>query len=129
MDILIYIMLGLTSVVGLTFIVERALALRWSKVAPPEITAVLAACRSHDDVKKLSRICEENPSTLGRLLLLAADHLDWPPEFADEIWQDWERKNEEQFGDDWPTVQGIIGDFEEMGIFLLDPSPSNIRFR
>ena len=38
MDILIYILLGATSVVGLTFIVERALALRWAKVVPPKIT-------------------------------------------------------------------------------------------
>jgi biopolymer transport protein ExbB len=78
MDTLIYILLGLTSVVGLTFIVERALALRWRKVAPPEITAALAACKSRDDVKILCRVCEQKPSTLGRLLLLASDHLEWP---------------------------------------------------
>ena len=78
MDILIYILLGLTSVVGLTFIVERALALRWGKVAPPEITAALAGCKSHEDVKILCRVCEQKPSSLGRLLLLASDHLDWP---------------------------------------------------
>lgn len=64
-----------------------------------------------------------------RILDFGADHLDWPPEFSDEIWADWERKNEEQFGADWPAVQMIIGDFEDMGIFLLDPSPANIRFR
>jgi biopolymer transport protein ExbB len=78
MDILIYILLGFTSVVGLTFIVERALALRWQKVAPPEITAALAACKGRDDVKILRRVCEQKPSSLGRLLLLASDHLDWP---------------------------------------------------
>jgi biopolymer transport protein ExbB len=78
MDILIYILLGFTSVVGLTFIVERALALRWQKVAPPEITAALAASKSRDDVKILCRVCEQKPSSLGRLLLLASDHLDWP---------------------------------------------------
>jgi hypothetical protein len=39
MDTLIYALLGLTSVVGLAFIVERALALRWGKVVPREITA------------------------------------------------------------------------------------------
>jgi biopolymer transport protein ExbB len=71
-------LLGFTSVVGLTFIVERALALRWQKVAPPEITAALAASKSRDDVKILCRVCEQKPSSLGRLLLLASDHLDWP---------------------------------------------------
>jgi biopolymer transport protein ExbB len=78
MDALIYILLALTSVVGLAFIVERGLALRWGKVVPPDITAALAACQSRDDVEKLRRVCAQKPSALGRLLTLAADHLDWP---------------------------------------------------
>ena len=78
MEILVYLMLALTSVVGLTFIVERALMLRWAKVVPPQITDTLAACKSRDGVKALRRACEQKPSPLGRLLLLAADHLDWP---------------------------------------------------
>ena len=78
MEIPVYIMLGLTSVVGLAFIVERALALRWGKVVPPQIADTLAACKSRDDMKVLRRVCAQKPSPLGRLLLLAADHLDWP---------------------------------------------------
>jgi biopolymer transport protein ExbB len=75
---LIYILLGLTSVVGLAFIVERGLMLRWSRVVPPAVTRSLAACRTRDDVKALRRVCEQKPSPLGRLLLLAADSLDQP---------------------------------------------------
>lgn len=78
MEILIYLVLGLTSVVGLAFIVERSLTLRWAKVVPPQITDALAACKTRDQVKMLRRLCEQKPSPLGRLLLLAADHLDWP---------------------------------------------------
>jgi len=78
MDLLIYILLGLTSVVGVTFVVERAWTLRWNKVVPPEITASLVACKSGDDLAKLCAVCKSNPSPLGRLLLLAANHLDWP---------------------------------------------------
>ena len=78
MDALIYILLALTSVVGLAFIVERGLALRWGKVVPPDITVALAACKTPDDVEKLRRVCAQKPSALGRLLTLAADHLDWP---------------------------------------------------
>jgi biopolymer transport protein ExbB len=73
----VYILLGLTSVVGLTFIVERAWTLRWGKVVPRLITDALPACRTRDDVKMLCRLCEQKPSPLGRLLLLASDHLDW----------------------------------------------------
>ena len=72
MDTFIYILLGLTSVIGLAFIVERGLVLRWSRVVPPAITRSLAACQTREDVKMLCRICEKKPSPLGRLLLLAA---------------------------------------------------------
>ncbi len=75
---LIYILLGLTSVVGLAFIVERGLTLRWNKVVPREIARSLAACRTRDDVKALRHACEKKPSPLGRLLLLAAENLDRP---------------------------------------------------
>ncbi len=78
MDSLIYILLAVTSVVGLAFIVERGLALRWGKVVPPVITTALAACKSRSDVEVLRRVCAQKPSSLGRLLTLAADHLDWP---------------------------------------------------
>lgn len=78
MDTVIYILLGLTSIVGLTFIAERAWVLRWSKVVPPQIAMALEMCRSRENVKTLRQVCEQSPSPLGRLLLLAADHLDWP---------------------------------------------------
>jgi len=80
MEILIYALLVLTSVVGLAFIVERAWTLRWQKVVPSEITTSLAACKSRADVQNLCRVCGQKPSPLGRLLLLAAAHLDWAEE-------------------------------------------------
>jgi hypothetical protein len=63
------------------------------------------------------------------VLDFAGAFLDFPPEFADEVWADWNRKNQEQFGDDWPEAQVILAELEEFGIYMLDPSPSNIRFR
>src|SRR6185369_7479958 len=78
MEILIYILLGLTSIIGLTFIVERGIALRWQKVVPPEIEAAVQSCQSPEDVSLLQRVCQQKPSALGRLLLLATEHLDWP---------------------------------------------------
>jgi biopolymer transport protein ExbB len=78
MDELIYALLALTSVVGLAFIVERGLALRWGRVVPGEVTQALAACKTRADVDKLLQVCAKKTSPLGRLLTLAADHLDWP---------------------------------------------------
>ncbi len=78
MEYLIYGLLIATSVVGLTFIVERAFALRWNKVVPPEIEAAVQSCQSADDVPMLRRVCQKHDAPLSRLLLLAADHLNWP---------------------------------------------------
>ncbi|MGO8763910.1 MAG: MotA/TolQ/ExbB proton channel family protein [Limisphaerales bacterium] len=74
---LIYILLGLTSIVGLAFIVERWWALRWKRVVPPEIATALLKCHTREDVQKVVRLCELNPSPLGRLIQLAAERLDW----------------------------------------------------
>lgn len=63
------------------------------------------------------------------VLDFAGAYLDFPPKFSEEVWADWNRKNEEQFGGDWPAAQVILGELEDVGIHMLDPSPSNICFR
>jgi len=63
------------------------------------------------------------------VLDFAGAHLDFPPHFSAEAWEEWADKNEEQFGEDWPKAQAILADLEENGIHMLDPSPSNLRFR
>jgi biopolymer transport protein ExbB len=78
MEIAVYTLLGLTSVIGLGVILWRAWVLRWNQVAPPAIAAALAECRNPDEVATLREACQNNPSSLGRLLLFAANHLDWP---------------------------------------------------
>src|SRR5207237_4595762 len=75
----VYILLGLASVVGLAFVIERGIALRWQRVVPLEIDAAVESCQTPEDVPMLRRVCQQhNASPMSRLLLLAADHLDWP---------------------------------------------------
>ena len=78
MEYIVYILLGLTSVVGLAFIVERGIALQWRRVVPSEIERAVQSCQSREDVAMLRRLCEQKPSPLSRLLLEASEHLDWP---------------------------------------------------
>jgi biopolymer transport protein ExbB len=78
MEPVIYVLLFVTSVVGLTFIVERGIALRWRRVVPTVIESAVESCQSPEDVAMLRRVCQQHPSPIGRLLLLAAEHLDWP---------------------------------------------------
>lgn len=78
MEYIVYLLLGLTSIVGLTFVIERAIALQWRKAVPSEIATAVQSCQTREDVALLRRVCEQKPSPLGRLLLQASEHLDWP---------------------------------------------------
>ena len=78
MEQLIIGLLVLASSIGLTFIVERGLALRRSKVVPESVEEAVENCRSAAELPMLQRICEQNPSPLSRLLLAAVEHRDWP---------------------------------------------------
>jgi biopolymer transport protein ExbB len=71
-------LLVLTSIVGLAFILERGWALRWKRVVPPEVEKAVEECRSQIEVSELRQICKLRPSPLSRLLLVAAEHLNWP---------------------------------------------------
>lgn len=78
MEPVVYALLIFTSVVGLTFIVERGIALRWRRVVPPQVEAAVESCQSPEDVPMLRRVCQQHDSPMSRLLLVAAEHLDWP---------------------------------------------------
>lgn len=77
MELIIIGVLLLASVAGLTFIVERGLALRASKVIPPAVEGALETFRTADDLPMLRRICQQHPSPLSRLLLFADKHRNW----------------------------------------------------
>jgi biopolymer transport protein ExbB len=78
METFIIVLLMLTSVVGVTFIVERALALRRSRVLPEVVLATAESCRTEADLPALRSVCKETPSPISRLLLFADTHRDWP---------------------------------------------------
>ena len=78
MELLVYILLIATSVVGLTFIIERGLALRWTRVLPPTVEAAVRSYGQGGQLDTLRSVCSRHPSALSRLILLASEHLDWP---------------------------------------------------
>jgi biopolymer transport protein ExbB len=73
---IIYLLL-FASVIGLTIIVERALALRSRRILPPEVEGALASCRTAEDLPMLLGICAQHPSPLSRLILQAAERRHW----------------------------------------------------
>jgi biopolymer transport protein ExbB len=80
MELLVYILLLITSIIGLTFVVERGIALRWQAVIPSEIEAAVESCQTRADLPVLQRVCQQKKSPLSRLLLQGAARLDWPME-------------------------------------------------
>lgn len=70
--------LVLTSIAGVTFIIERGLALRWNKVIPPEVENAVERCDSPKGAETVENVCRAYPSAISRLLLLAKEHLSWP---------------------------------------------------
>lgn len=80
MEFAVYLLLGLTSVVGTAVIIWRAWMLRWNAVVPPEVVEALAGCRTPEELNSLRALCGKTPSPLGRLVLLAAGRLDWSKE-------------------------------------------------
>jgi biopolymer transport protein ExbB len=78
MEQVFYILLILTSIIGLAFIIERGIALQARKVTPRDVEVAVSLCRSVADVPKLREVCEKTPAPLSRLLLVATDHLHWP---------------------------------------------------
>ena len=80
---------------------------------------------SEDGLRILEMTIVERPFVLD----FAGAHLDARPAFSEEIWADWEADKREKFEDRWPEVRRILDAFEELGVHLLDVSPSNITFR
>ena len=78
MENIIYGLLVLTSVIGLAVIIERGIALRTGRIVPPAVEGALQACRHEADWPALQRICDQHPSPLSRLLLLAGQRRNWP---------------------------------------------------
>jgi biopolymer transport protein ExbB len=72
------ILLVLTSIVGLTFIIERGLALRWGRVIPRDVEQAVNRCQQTEDLTELRQVCHARPSSFSRLLLTAHDHLHRP---------------------------------------------------
>lgn len=79
-------LLVITSLVALTFIIERGWALRWRRVIPAALEAGVENCQGMDNLVRIQQLCRRYASPLGRLLQVGAAHMDWPkPENTDAI--------------------------------------------
>ena len=55
-------------------------------------------------------------------------YLDRPPDYSEEVWDDWRVQKAEAFEENWLAVEEILATFRLFGIFIADVNPGNIRF-
>lgn len=62
------------------------------------------------------------------VLDFAGAYLYEPPEFPEDVMEEWRAEKQEQFGARWPEVQAILRFLEGYDIFMVDVNPGNISF-
>jgi hypothetical protein len=62
------------------------------------------------------------------VLDFAGAYLDARPDFPADVWADWEAGKREQFETRWPAVKAVLAALEELNIYMVDVSPSNVAF-
>jgi biopolymer transport protein ExbB len=87
MDLILYIILAITSIITVTFLIERGLALRWDKVIPPQVANEILNYTTPRDLPQIQATCEQHPSPIARLLIFTIQHLHWPKNDTIEILQ------------------------------------------
>jgi hypothetical protein len=74
------------------------------------------------------RVIEMSIVTRPFVLDFAGAYLDARPDFTHEIWAEWEAQKRDQFEMRWTKVRTVLAALEELRIFMVDVSPSNIAF-
>lgn len=78
----------LSSLIALAYIIERALALRKSRVLTPEITFMIESFSSLEDIDKTRTVCEKHGGPLGRIVRLSLDNAHLPRNELRELLED-----------------------------------------
>ena len=74
------------------------------------------------------RVIEMTVVTRPFVLDFAGAYLDKRPDFPEEKWAEWEAEKQDLFENHWSTVQAVLAALEELDIYMVDVSPSNIAF-
>src|SRR5687768_3613761 len=78
MELFFIVILVVASIIGLTFIIERGIALRTKKVIPPEIETALEEYQASGDLRVVHHASQQYPSPMARLLANAINHRHLP---------------------------------------------------
>ena len=105
---------------------ERNVYLRLREAGVTEVIGfqVPRLIRFDDELQIIEMTIVSRPFVLD----FAGAYLDAQPEFSEEIWAQWEADKREQFGARWSEVRAVLSTLEQLDIYMIDVSPSNVAF-
>ncbi len=62
------------------------------------------------------------------VLDFAGAYLDQAPDYPADVMSDWLAEKQEQFGERWSEVAGVMTAFRHWGVWLADVKPGNVEF-
>lgn len=62
------------------------------------------------------------------VLDFAGAYLDQAPDYPADVMSDWLAEKQEQFGERWSEVAGVMAAFRRWGVWLADVKPGNVEF-
>jgi len=82
--------------------------------------------RSNDELMVIEMTYVQPPY----LLDFGKVYIDQPPPYCHDkrIMEEWNEKIRNEFGEHAPKVHAIMRELKRLGIYYVDPRPSNIRF-
>ncbi len=109
-------LLLIMSVVALTYIIERGLALRWRNVVPDQVAVTLSQCQNEQDLPALQAVCQQLPSPISRMLLAAMDQFVYSKAENMEALQTRARKEIAQLESGLVVIEVIVGAAPLLGL-------------
>jgi biopolymer transport protein ExbB len=104
------------SVVALTYIIERGLALRWRNVVPEQVATTLSQCENENDLATLQTVCRQLPSPASRMLLAAMDQFAYSKAENIEALQTRARKEISTLESGLVVIEVIVGSAPLLGL-------------
>ena len=96
---------------------EKAVYLRLQQVGVGEILEfkVPELIQTSDELRVIEMSIVRRPFVLD----FAGAYLDAPPDFPEEIWNEWESEKQEQFEGRWEKVRAILDFLESLEIYMI----------
>ncbi|MGB0420447.1 MAG: MotA/TolQ/ExbB proton channel family protein [Limisphaerales bacterium] len=109
-------LLLIMSIVSVTFIIERSLALRWNLVIPKTILEELNQCRDQEGIQRLHAACQAHDSPAGRLLTEAMQRFAYSKAENIEMLQTKARKEVAGLESGLVIIEVIVGSAPLLGL-------------